>query len=334
MLLAPVPARGTTKQRLHQVESRLRRGDKSFVAKCLRGERFRPVAAVPRRPQRTETGVSALAESVVRPSTEGDPSPRTHGEVESGFQVAATAAGRVLRSTGLAPFAEHLFTSRDLQFREGSLRLDYARIASAFSVEAGAVLSVRQVHGRAVAVVRPGTRLPEQIEADAIVSLDPDCVVSVRVADCVPILIADRHRRAVAAVHAGWRGTAAGVVRAAVEALGAIGVAPADLVAAIGPCAGPCCYQVDASVREQFEEPAADAWFVGDGAGHWKLDLPGANRDQLRAAGVTADAVSSAGECTIHRVEHWFSHRREGAAAGRMVAAIRVSGMRAGGDRP
>jgi copper oxidase (laccase) domain-containing protein len=112
------------------------------------------------------------------------------------------------------------------------------------------------------------------------------------------------------------------VAHAVVDVLSALGVAPADLVAAIGPCAGPCCYQVDATVREQFEEPAADAWFVADGTGHWKLDLPAANRDQLRAAGVPADAVFSAGECTIHRAEHWFSYRREGAAAGRMVAAI------------
>jgi YfiH family protein len=234
----------------------------------------------------------------------------------------------------LGSIASHCFTTRELQFRNASVGSDYARIASAFAVNDHAVMRVRQVHGRAVAVIRPGVELPEETEADAIVSVDPGRVVSVRVADCVPILLADRHRRAVAAVHAGWRGTAAGVVQAAIDALRAIGVAPVDLVAAIGPCAGPCCYQVDATVREQFEAPAAGAWFVADGPGHWKLDLPGANRDQLCASGVPADAVFSSGECTVHRAKYWFSYRREGEAAGRMIAAIQVADAKAGDACP
>jgi YfiH family protein len=129
----------------------------------------------------------------------------------------------------------------------------------------------------------------------------------------------------VAAVHAGWRGTAAGVARAAVECLGAQDVPPSALVAAIGPSIGPCCYQVDAKVRDAMiaNHPNAPTWFAADGLGHWRLDLWRANHDQLEASGVPAAAISCAGLCTVDDADDWYSFRREGAGAGRMVAAIR-----------
>jgi YfiH family protein len=151
--------------------------------------------------------------------------------------------------------------------------------------------------------------------------------VSVRTADCIPILLADRHGRAVAAVHAGWRGTAAGVAGATVDALGDLGVPAADLVAAIGPGIGPCCYQVDALVRDAMvaNHHRAPTWFTPDGPGHWRLDLWRANRDQLETSGVPASAISCAGLCTVDDEGDWYSFRREGEGGGRMVAAIRRS---------
>lgn len=242
---------------------------------------------------------------------------------EPSFRFEESAAGRVIVSRPLGLYADHLFTTRQLQFREPTLDCDYDRLADAFSSR-GAVVRVRQVHGRAVLLMRPGQDVADISDADAIVSTDPDRVISVRVADCVPILIADRQGRAVAAIHAGWRGTAAGVVDETMDVLAGLGVSAADLVAAVGPSIGPCCYQVDETVRHAFAPVERSLGFAADGPGHWRLDLAAVNRGRLLDRGVPPDAVSLSGECTSHGVEHWHSFRRDGAIAGRMAAAIRL----------
>jgi YfiH family protein len=244
------------------------------------------------------------------------------------FEWVESGLGRALRSRTVGQHAAHLFTSRAVRFRGETETSDFDRLRAALGNPAS-VVRVKQVHGRGVVLVRPGIgdHAAGPLEADAIVSLDPARGIAVRVADCVPILIADRRRRAVAAVHAGWRGTAAGVTREAVQRLEAEGIAPADLVAAIGPSIGPCCYQVDDKVRTTFlgMTPDAVAWFIEDGPGHWKLDLWQANADQLEEAGVPASAVHVARTCTADHLDSCFSYRKEGDGTGRMVAAIRLS---------
>lgn len=252
--------------------------------------------------------------------------------VAPGFDWRVTAAGRVLVSSALEALAPHLFTSRSPVRGEAPDAPDYGAVGSVLGVPAARVVRVRQVHGRAVQVVRRADDHTDATigSADAVVSLTPDCAVSVRIADCVPTLIADRGQRVVAAVHGGWRGTAAGIAAAAVQAIGELGIPAGDLVAAIGPAIGPCCYQVDEAVRDAFRttEPGCDPWFAGDGKGRWRLDLPMATRDQLEAAGVPATSIGLSGACTAHQADAWYSFRREGAAAGRMVAAIRLAGER------
>lgn len=247
-------------------------------------------------------------------------------EVSDAFTWADSPVGQVMQLAALDRFAPHLFTTRDASFRGPSAHSDYERLASAFGVAAGDIVGVKQVHGRAVAFLAPGMPWDKPAEADAVISTDPSRVIVVRVADCVPVLLADRRGRAVAAVHAGWRGTAAGMAAAAVEALAGQGVAADDLVAAIGPSIGPCCYQVDDRVRAAFLGVTADAaeWFAEDGAGHWKLDLWRANADQLEWAGVPARAIHSARLCTAEHLDRCFSYRAEGPGTGRLVAAIRL----------
>ena len=243
-------------------------------------------------------------------------------------------AGRAFESSSLrAAGARHLFTTRALSFKGETADVDERRLTEACGVEVTQLVKVRQIHGRTVHVVRSGDAVPPSgagnepaIDADAIVSTNPAVAIAVRVADCVPILIADRRQRVVAAVHAGWRGTCAGVATAAVEAIRELGIPASELTAAIGPSIGPCCYQVDDRVRTAFLGMTPDAadWFVEDGPGHWRLDLWRANADQLEAAGVPADAIDIARICTADQPELCFSYRREGAGTGRLVAAIRI----------
>ena len=188
----------------------------------------------------------------------------------------------------------------------------------------------RQVHGAAVvsaAACRAGATPPE---ADAVVANARGDVVGVVTADCVPILLAAGDGAAVAAIHAGWRGLARGVVEAGVaELVRASGAAVTRVTAAIGPHIGPCCYEVDAPVldamRERLGEQAlAHARAVR--AGHAMLDLGALVRLALVRAGVRAEAIGGdAALCTACDPVRFHSHRRDGPGAGRLVhfAAIR-----------
>jgi YfiH family protein len=188
----------------------------------------------------------------------------------------------------------------------------------------------KQVHGRCVvdSVVCSASAPPP--EADAIVSADPTLCIAIVTADCVPILLAAPEGAVVAAVHAGWRGLAAGVVAAGVAVLcERAECAAADCVAAIGPHIGSCCYEVD--------EPVLSALEVGLGAlppasaratraGHAQLDLGALCGAALREAGLTASSIgSSAAACTACDPRRFHSYRRDGPRAGRLVHFIRAA---------
>jgi YfiH family protein len=180
------------------------------------------------------------------------------------------------------------------------------------------IVAPRQVHGVRVVDAVPGCGAPE---GDAIVAARAGVLAGVVAADCVPILLVDPRRRVAAAVHAGWRGTAAGVVEAAIARLLSAGAEPATLEAAIGPAIGGCCYVVGEEVRAAFatrtgETTAAAGSPHGD---RWTVDLRTAVRLLLRAAGV--GSVATLGPCTACGAGY-FSYRRDGAGTGRQLSFV------------
>jgi YfiH family protein len=172
---------------------------------------------------------------------------------------------------------------------------------------------VKQIHS-AECVAACG-RTGVLAQADALTENTPGSVVAVKTADCIPVLLVDERNRAVAAVHAGWRGTAAGVAGRAMEAMAReFGTAPGDLHAAIGPGIGKCCYEVGLEVAAQFGQ-----------TGRAHIDLPDENRRQLIANGVPAGRIYIAGLCTRCGAEEFHSYRRDGDRAGRLYSFVGVT---------
>jgi hypothetical protein len=230
----------------------------------------------------------------------------------------------VLRCAALAdlPGLAHGFSTRAFDLGPAEATAGVAARRRAFLRAcgiAGESLVLRQVHG--CAVVFAG-EVPERAipEADAAIWLSPrERAPAVRTADCVPILLADRRGRAAAAVHAGWRGTAAGIVGTTVRALAGKGIDPGELVAALGPAILDCCYEVGPDV---LAEVASASGLPVPARGPGFLDLQACNRRQLEAAGVPASAIHALPWCTRCRSDLFFSFRREGEAAGRQMAVI------------
>ena len=206
------------------------------------------------------------------------------------------------------------------------------RFARAAGMGDRPLLAPRQIHG--ARVVGSGEFAAGAVpEADAVVvrrETSGTAAAAIRTADCLPVLIAARDGTALAAVHAGWRGTAAGVVRRAVEAMRAYGAAPDGLVAALGPAIGPCCYEVGPEVvAAGAEATGGDPAAVSrPGSGmRPHLDLVAANRRQLECAGVAPAAIEAAPWCTRCREDLFWSWRRDGPSAGRMMACIGWRGV-------
>lgn len=249
--------------------------------------------------------------------------------------------GAALRCDPLTQVAAHLFTTRQLPLRP--FERQSAAWAAAVRAVGGAVddlARIRQVHGRTVRVAHGGDSLTVRTtpDADAIVSNAPGCVLAVQVADCVPLLLADPRTGAVGAVHAGWRGTAARIGPAAVEALTReYGTQPADLIAAVGPSIGACCYEVGLELPDAFRRAGATdeqlaRWFSRTDGGSLRLDLWAASRDQLLESGIPAGRIYLSSLCTQTHATVFDSYRVEGPNAGRMAALIRVPSTHDGHD--
>ena len=179
-------------------------------------------------------------------------------------------------------------------------------------------ITLRQIHSDRV--LNAQVLRDRESQGDALVTDEIGKSIGVRTADCVAILLLDCHKRAVAAVHAGWRGTAAQIVERTLESMrDNFRSRPEDVYAAIGPCIRGCCYEVGADVEARFKSLFPE-WKPG--TGKRKLDLAEANRRQMRGAGVNPDRIFDSGLCTTCQSAHFFSYRRESENSGRMVASI------------
>jgi YfiH family protein len=196
----------------------------------------------------------------------------------------------------------------------------------------GSIFTARQVHGATVVRVRAGedpTALAAR-DADGLCTDAPGVVLGVFVADCIPAVLVDPRTGALAAVHAGWRGTVAGILPAAVRALAAeFGARPGDLRVALGPAIGPCCFEVGPEVVAAFEALVPDARARGivvpspHGApGKANVDLKAANRLLLERAGVAPDAIDAGPECTHCERGRFYSFRRDGNATGQLMGVV------------
>jgi hypothetical protein len=272
------------------------------------------------------------------------------------FRWVQLPAGPALVCESLEPFARHFFTTRDWKLGERTEQDGgWVQIAEAAQVPRPALRHLRQVHGADAVVLRKaaGQAAADRAtvaaagteEADILLTDDPTRAIAVKAADCLPILIVDRKTPVVAAAHAGWRGLASNVPLMAVDRLDAeFGSGRDDLLAAVGPAIGACCYEVGDDVRARFQMfPANDVarWFTVHPAawprnpplpslsptrrpGHWFFDPWQCVRDQLVSAGIPSNQIFIAELCTASHPDVFCSYRREGARAGRMVGAIRL----------
>jgi YfiH family protein len=219
-------------------------------------------------------------------------------------------------------------------------------LQSALNAEDFTLVSLLQFHSDAIFHFEAAPREPSR--ADASITNRSGLLLAVQTADCVPILLVDTKTRSVGAVHAGWRGTLQRIVSKAIGRMKMqFGSAPADLLAAVGPAIGPCCYEVGTEVASAFSAKFANAaeWFdelrTGDEPnplqwlnmmppGHQPppkkvlLDLRKANRAQLLEAGVPPGSVFVSDLCTSCRTDLLFSYRKEGGQSGRLMAVIGI----------
>jgi len=192
------------------------------------------------------------------------------------------------------------------------------------------IAAVYQCHGSTVKSIADEDDITDSDDrADAMVSNLDGVLLGVKMADCVPVLIADPTTGAFAAAHAGWRGTVASIVVKAVEMMREkFGADPARMIAAIGPAATVRQYEIGEDVLNAFAEnfEGSEKYFVPTRPGHARVDLHAANRDQLLSCGLDAANISTAPFCTMERTDLFFSYRREKQTNGKTGRSLSVIG--------
>ena len=237
------------------------------------------------------------------------------------------------RGGGVSPFPEGSLNLAGFdQDSAENIRENRRRFLAALGGD-WALAACWQVHGADVLVVRDAQDpRPDDERCDALATNLKGVLLGVKTADCVPVVIGDPRSGACAAVHAGWRGTLAEILKRALTRMREeFGTDPRDVRAALGPAALGCCYEVGAEVIGPFRAKFADAdsLFKPTAAGHALVDLHEANRRQLVAAGVGPERVHALPLCTMCRPDLFFSYRQDRKLYGRTGRLMSVIGMRA-----
>lgn len=203
------------------------------------------------------------------------------------------------------------------------VQMNRVRFLAAIGAAGWPLLKLRQVHSDTIVEMNDTSAAGDAVEGDAAVTALEGVMLAVQTADCVPILVADRQARAVAAIHAGWRGTASRIVERAIETLHAkFEIEPADLIAAVGPHIGVCCYEVGEEVVDAMKTPAVFQRRTEWAKPH--LNLAEANRGQLVSAGIPEAQIEVSSLCTRCREDLFHSYRRDGKRTGHMLSVIGI----------
>ncbi|MCY1714070.1 peptidoglycan editing factor PgeF [Caproiciproducens galactitolivorans] len=239
-------------------------------------------------------------------------------------------------STRIGGVSENAFASMNLNFgrgdRDENVTENFHRFCSAAGFDYSTLVASSQDHGtfiRRVGAENRGTGIwkPKDIKSvDGLVTDEPDVTLVTYYADCVPLFFLDPVKRAIGLAHAGWRGTVAGIGAKMVKTMEReFGSRPEDLVAAVGPSIGPCCFEVDAPVYEEFSKLTQlnpRKFIVQNGGGKYHIDLWEANRCILIHAGIQREQITIAGLCTQCNAQWLWSHRASGGKRGGLAAMM------------
>ena len=219
----------------------------------------------------------------------------------------------------------------DIQDRQENVIKNYRIASNVFGLSESDVCRSYQTHTNNVIFVSEkdrGTGVTKEkfsFGVDGLVTDTKDLLLSVRTADCVPVLLCNKQATVCAAVHAGWRGTLGNITKNAIAVMEQHGAKKCDIIAAIGPCIGQCCYEVGKELFEYFtKENKNYADFFKPKGEKYMLDLKGLNAYILTLNGIGSDSISVSESCTKDDEYNFFSHRRSGKNRGTMSAFITV----------
>lgn len=251
-------------------------------------------------------------------------------------KLEACGAVRHIFSTREGGVSTGRYSTMNLSFNNGDKRENvlenYKRLCSCAGIEISHLVLSRQTHTDNVrAVTRQdigrGIFTPGFSDVDGLVTDVPGIALVTQYADCTPLLFCDPVRRVVATSHAGWRGTAKEIGRVTVEKMQSIyGCRSEDIIAAIGPCIGSCCYEVDKPVYDEFSktEIDIDSVFKNKGGGRYMLDLVEANKQILLKAGIRPENIDFSDICTCCNSDVLHSHRATKGERGNLAAIIEL----------